>query len=136
MNIMNIIMNNMSIFKKNWNLVIIIGYILFFGWIICFSFLSNRLQSSRSGIDIETMTTSDTANADSVKTDMLSAKVDALQPMVDKVSKNVGDNTVNIKTNMDMITSVLKEKVNNVNKKVGKDITDKNNAPPPVTGLS
>jgi len=26
--------------------------------------------------------------------------------------------------------------VNDVNKKVGKDITDKNNAPPPVTGLS
>jgi len=26
--------------------------------------------------------------------------------------------------------------VNDVNKKVGKDITDKSNAPPPVTGLS
>jgi hypothetical protein len=37
---------------------------------------------------------------------------------------------------MDLITSVLKQKVNDVNKKVGKDITDKNNAPPPVTGLS
>ena len=85
---------------------------------------------------MENMTTSDTANADSVKTDMLSAKVGALQPMVDKVSADVGDNAASIKTNMDAITSILKEKVNNVNKKVGKDITDKNNAPPPVTGLN
>lgn len=126
-------MNIMNSFKKNWNLVVI-GYIIFFGSIICFSLLSNRLQSSNSFI--ETMTTSDAANADSVKTDMLSAKVDALQPMVEKVSKKVGDNAASIKTNMDAITSILKEKVNNVNKKVGKDITDKNNAPPPVTGLS
>ena len=85
---------------------------------------------------MENMTTSDMANADSVKTDMLSAKVGALQPMVDKASADVGDNAASIKMNMDAITSILKEKVNNVNKKVGKDITDKNNAPPPVTGLN
>jgi len=123
-------MNTINIFKKKWNLVII-GYILFFGCIICYSVLSNNSFSI-----MENMTTSDAANADSVKTDMLSAKVGALQPMVDKVSADVGDNAASIKTNMDTITSVLKEKVNNVNKKVGKDITDKNNAPPPVTGLS
>jgi hypothetical protein len=123
----------MNSLKKNCNLVII-GYILFFGCIICYSFLSNNSFNSI----IENMSTSlsDAANADSLKTDMLSAKVDALQPMVDKVSANVGDNAASIKTNMDTITSILKEKVNNVNKKVGKDITDKNNAPPPVTGLS
>jgi predicted PurR-regulated permease PerM len=123
----------MNSLKKNWNLVII-GYILFFGCIICYSFLSNNSFSSI----MENMSTSlsDAANADSLKTDMLSAKVDALQPIVDKVSANVGDNAASIKTNMDTITSILKEKVNNVNKKVGKDITDKNNAPPPVTGLS
>jgi hypothetical protein len=126
MNIMKI----MNSFKQNWNLVII-GYILFFGYIICYSFLFNNSISI-----MENMSTSDTANADSVKTEMLSAKVDALQPMVDNVSKNVGDNAASIKTNTDTITSVLKEKVNDVNKKVGKDITDKNNAPPPVTGLS
>lgn len=126
-------MNIMNSLKKNWNLVII-GYILFFGCIICYSFLSNNSFSSI----MENMSTSlsDAANADSLKTDMLSAKVDALQPIVDKVSANVGDNAASIKTNMDTITSILKEKVNNVNKKVGKDITDKNNAPPPVTGLS
>ena len=126
-------MNIMNSLKKNWNLVII-GYILFFGCIICYSFLSNNSFNSI----MENMSTSlsDAANADSLKTDMLSAKVDALQPMVDKVSANVGDNAASIKTNMDTITSILKEKVNNVNKKVGKDITDKNNAPPPVTGLS
>lgn len=126
-------MNIMNSLKKNCNLVII-GYILFFGCIICYSFLSNNSFNSI----IENMSTSlsDAANADSLKTDMLSAKVDALQPMVDKVSANVGDNAASIKTNMDTITSILKEKVNNVNKKVGKDITDKNNAPPPVTGLS
>lgn len=125
-------MNIMNSLKKNWNLVII-GYILFFGCIICYSFLSNNSFSI-----MENMSTSlsDAANADSLKTDMLSAKVDALQPIVDKVSANVGDNAASIKTNMDTITSILKEKVNNVNKKVGKDITDKNNAPPPVTGLS
>ena len=123
-------MNGMNIFKKKWNLVII-GYILFFGCIICYSVLSNNSFSIT-----ENMTTSDTANADSVKTDMLSAKVGALQPMVDKISADVGDNAASIKTNMDAITSILKEKVNNVNKKVGKDITDKNNAPPPVTGLN
>ena len=128
-------MSSMNSLKKNCNLVVI-GYILFFGCIICYSFLSNNSLSFNSFSFMETMTTSEAANADSVKTDMLAAKVNALQPMVDKVSANVGDNTTNIKTNMDMITSVLKEKVNNVNKKVGKDITDKNNAPPPVTGLS
>jgi len=126
-------MNIMNSLKKKCNLVII-GYILFFGCIICYSFLSNNSFNSI----MENMSTSlsDAANADSLKTDMLSAKVDALQPMVDKVSANVGDNAASIKTNMDTITSILKEKVNNVNKKVGKDITDKNNAPPPVTGLS
>lgn len=123
-------MNTINIFKKKWNLVII-GYILFFGCIICYSVLSNNSFSI-----MENMTTSDAANADSVKTDMLSAKVGALQPMVDKVSADVGDNAASIKTNMDTITSILKEKVNDVNKKVGKDITDKNNAPSPVTGLS
>jgi hypothetical protein len=56
--------------------------------------------------------------------------------MVDGASKDVGDNASSIKTNMDVITSILKQKVNDVNKKVGKDITDKSNAPPPVTGLS
>ena len=130
MNIMNI----MSL-KKKWNLVVI-GYILFFGCIICYSFLSNKSFSFNSFSIMENMTTSDAANADSVKTDMLSAKVGALQPMVDKVSADVGNNAASIKTNMDTITSILKEKVNNVNKKVGKDITDKTNAPPPVTGLS
>jgi hypothetical protein len=66
----------------------------------------------------------------------LAAKVGALQPLVDKTSKDVDTNATGIKANMDAITSILKQKVNNVNKKVGKDITDKSNAPPPVTGLS
>ena len=86
--------------------------------------------------EIETMSLSETANADSIKTDMLAAKVGALQPMVDKTSKDVDTNATGIKANMDAITNILKQKVNDVNKKVGKDITDKNNAPPPVTGLS
>ena len=94
---------------------------------ICYSMFSN---------EVETMSLSETANADSVKTDMLAAKVGALQPMVDKTSKDVDTNATGIKANMDAITSILKQKVNNVNKKVGKDITDKSNAPPPVTGLS
>ena len=94
---------------------------------ICYSMFTNN---------IETMSLSDTVNADSAKTDMLAAKVGALQPTVDKISKDVGDNATNIKANMDVITSILKQKVNDVNKKVGKDITDKSNAPPPVTGLS
>ena len=128
-------MNFMNSLKKNWDIVII-GYILFFGCIICYSFLSNNSINSFSFIENMSTSLSDAANADSLKTDMLSAKVDALQPMVDKVSANVGDNASSIKTNMDTITSILKEKVNNVNKKVGKDITDKNNAPPPVTGLN
>jgi predicted amino acid racemase len=85
---------------------------------------------------IETMSLSETANADSLKTNMLAAKVNVLQPMVEKTSKDVNDNATSIKTNMDLITSILKQKVNNVNKKVGKDITDKSNAPPPVSGLS
>lgn len=94
---------------------------------ICYSMFTNSIES---------MSLSETANGDSVKTDMLAAKVGALQPTVDKVSKDVDANTKGIKTNMDVITSILKQKVNDVNKKVGKDITDKNNAPPPVTGLS
>lgn len=96
---------------------------------ICYSLFIN-------GVEVETMSLSDTANGDSSKTDLLAAKVSALQPMVDGISKNVGDNATSIKANMDLITTVLKQKVNDVNKKVGKDITDKSNAPPPVTGLS
>jgi hypothetical protein len=117
----------MNILKINCNLVVF-GFILFFICMICCSMLSLN--------EIETMSLSETANADSVKTDMLAAKVGALQPMVDKTSKDVDVNTTGIKANMDAITSILKQKVNNVNKKVGKDITDKSNAPPPVTGLS
>ena len=117
----------MNILKMNCNLVIF-GFILFFLCIICCSILSSN--------DIETMSISETASADSIKTDMLTAKVAALQPVVDKTSKDVGDNATSIKSNMDVITSILKQKVNDVNKKVGKDITDKSNAPPPVTGLS
>lgn len=116
----------MNILKTNCNLVVI-GFILFFIFIIVFSILSS---------DIETMSLSETANADSVKTDMLAAKVGTLTPMVDKMSTDVGNNTTGIKTNTDIITTVLKQKVNDVNKKVGKDITDKSNAPAPITGTS
>ena len=118
----------MNIFKMSCNLVVV-GYILFFICMICCSMFLNE-------DGIETMSLSETANADNLKTDMLVAKVSALQPMVDKTSKDVSDNTTSIKANIDIITSVLKQKVNDVNKKVGKDITDKNNAPSPVTGLS
>lgn len=117
--------NRMNILKMNCNLVVF-GFILFFICMICCSILPT---------DIETMSLSETTNADNLKTDMLTAKVNALQPMVEKTSKNVNDNAMSIKANMDVITSVLKQKVNDVNKKVGKDITEKNNAPPPVTGL-
>ena len=116
----------MNILKINCNLVVF-GFILFFICIICCSVFTDSIES---------MSLSDTANADSVKTDMLAAKVGALQPTVDKLSNDVGDNATNIKANMDVITSILKQKVNDVNKKVGKDITDKSNAPPQVTGLS
>lgn len=117
----------MNILKVNCNLVVF-GFILFFICIICCSILSSN--------EIEAMSVSETATADSLKTDMLASKVSALQPVVDKTSKSVGDNATSIKANMDLITTILKQKVNNVNKKVGKDITDKSNAPPPVTGLS
>ena len=116
----------MNILKTNCNLVVI-GFILFFIFIIVFSLLSS---------DIETMSLSETANADSVKTDMLAAKVGSLTPMVDNMSTDVGNNTTGIKTTTDTITTVLKQKVNDVNKKVGKDITDKSNAPAPITGTS
>lgn len=118
----------MNIFKLNCNLVVA-GFILFFICIICYSLFIN-------GVEVESMSVSETANSDSAKTDMLGGKVAALQPMIDGISKNVGDNATSIKANMDLITTVLKQKVNDVNKKVGKDITDKSNAPPPVTGLS
>lgn len=118
----------MNILKMNCSLVVF-GFILFFICIICYSLFIN-------GVEVETMSLSDTANGDSAKTDLLAAKVSALQPMVDGMSKNVGDNATSIKANMDLITTVLKQKVNDVNKKVGKDITDKSNAPPPITGLS
>ena len=118
----------MNILRMNCN-VVVFGFILFFICMICCSIFSNE-------DGIETMSLSETANADNLKTDMLVAKVSALQPMVDKTSKDVSNNTMSIKATMDLITSVLKQKVNDVNKKVGKDITDKNNTPPPVTGLS
>lgn len=118
----------MNILRMNCNLVVF-GFILFFICIICYSLFINR-------VEVETMSVSDTVNGDSAKTDLLTAKVAALQPVVDKTSKDVGDNAASIKANMDLITNILKQKVNDVNKKVGKDITDKSNAPPPVTGLS
>jgi hypothetical protein len=116
----------MNILKMNCNLVVF-GFILFFIYMICCSILPT---------EIEAMSLSETANEDSAKTDLLIAKATALQPLIDNTSKSVNDNATSIKANMDLITSVLKQKVNDVNKKVGKDITDKNNAPPPVTGLT
>jgi hypothetical protein len=120
----------MNILKLNYSFcnLVVFGFILFFLYMICYSVFTNN--------SIETMSLSETANADSAKTDMLAAKVSALQPMVDGASKDVDTNASSIKMNMDVITSILKQKVNDVNKKVGKDITDKSNAPPPVTGLS
>ena len=82
------------------------------------------------------MSLSETVDADQSRTSLLSGKVAALQPSVDSFTKNVNDNASNIKTTMDTITTVLKQKVIDVNKKVGKDITDKDNAPPPITGTS
>jgi peptidoglycan hydrolase CwlO-like protein len=112
----------------NFSNIIIFTYIIFFTVII--------LKSIVTTAYVEGMSLNETVSADQSRTNLLSGKVAALQPSVDSLSKNVNDNASNIKTTMDTITAVLKQKVNDVNKKVGKDITDKNNAPPPITGTS
>ena len=108
--------------------IIIFIYIIFFTAIILKSIVTTEY--------VEAMSLNETVSADQLRTNLLSGKVAALQPTVDSLSKNVNDNASNIKTTMDTITTVLKRKVNDVNKKVGKDITDKSNAPAPVTGLT
>jgi hypothetical protein len=105
-------------------------YILFFTAII-FKDLATTTETY-----IEPMSLSETVDADKLRTSLLSGKVKAFQPTFDEFSQNVNDNTSNIKTTMDTITTVLKQKVNNVNQRVGKDITDKDNAPAPITGTS
>ena len=109
----------------NFSNIIIFTYIIFFTAIILKGIITTAY--------IEPMSLSETVSADQSRTNLLSGKVAALQPSVDSLSKNVNDNASNIKTTMDTITTVLKQKVNDVNKKVGKDITDKNNAPAPIT---
>ena len=111
--------------------IIIFIYIIFFTAIIF-----NYITTITTHVDVEPMSLSETVDADKLRTSLLSGKVAPLQPSVDRLSKNVNDNASNIKTTMDTITAVLKQKVNDVNKKVGKDITDKNNAPPPITGTT
>ena len=115
-------------FAFNFSNIIIFTYIIFFTAIILKGIINTAY--------IEPMSLSETVSADQSRTNLLSGKVAALQPSVDSLSKNVNDNASNIKTTMDTITTVLKQKVNDVNKKVGKDITDKNNAPAPITGTS
>ena len=116
--------------KYTFNLsnIIIFTYIIFFTAIILKGIVTTEY--------VEGMSLNETVSADQLRTNLLSGKVAALQPTVDSLSKNVNDNASNIKTTMDTITAVLKQKVNDVNKKVGKDITDKNNAPAPITGTS
>jgi peptidoglycan hydrolase CwlO-like protein len=116
-------------FTFNFSNIIIFIYIIFFTAIIL-----NYITTTT--VYVEPMSLSETVDADQSRTSLLSGKVAALQPSVDSFTKNVNDNASNIKTTMDTITTVLKQKVNDVNKKVGKDITDKDNAPPPITGTS
>ena len=118
-------------FAFKFSNIIIFTYIIFFTAIIF-----NYITTSTTYVDVEPMSLKETVDADQLRTSLLSGKVAALQPTVDGLSKNVNDNASNIKTTMDTITAVLKQKVNDVNKKVGKDITDKNNAPAPITGTS
>lgn len=113
----------------NFSNIIILIYIIFFTSIILKGIITTENV-------IEGMSLGEKVNADQLRTNLLSGKVAALQPNLDSLSKNVNDNASNIKTTMDTITTVLKQKVNDVNKKVGKDITDKNNAPAPITGTS
>lgn len=117
-------------FAFNFSNIIIFIYIIFFTAIILNYITTTTITY------VEPMSLSETVDADKLRTSLLSGKVAALQPSVDSLSKNVNDNASNIKTTMDTITAVLKQKVNDVNKKVGKDITDKDNAPPPITGTS
>ena len=116
-------------FAFNFSNIIIFIYIIFFTAIIL-------NYSTTTTVYVEPMSLSETVDADQLRTSLLSGKVAALQPSVDSLTKNVNDNASNIKTTMDTITTILKQKVNDVNKKVGKDITDKDNAPPPITGTS
>ena len=116
-------------FAFNFSNIIIFIYIIFFTAIIL-----NYITTTT--VYVEPMSLSETVDADQSRTSLLSGKVAALQPSVDSLTKNVNDNASSIKTTMDTITTVLKQKVNDVNKKVGKDITDKDNAPPPITGTS
>jgi len=116
-------------FAFKFSNIIIFIYIIFFTAIIL-----NYITTTT--VYVEPMSLSETVDADQLRTSLLSGKVAALQPTVDGLSKNVNDNASSIKTTMDTITAVLKQKVNDVNKKVGKDITDKNNAPPQITGTS
>ena len=118
-------------FAFNFSNIIIFIYIIFFTSIIL-----NYITTSTTYVDVEPMSLSETVDTDKLRTSLLSGKVAALQPSVDGLSKNVNDNASSIKTTMDTITTILKQKVNDVNKKVGKDITDKDNAPPPITGTS
>lgn len=115
-------------FTFNFSNIIIFTYIIFFTAIIL-NFIITRGY-------VEGMSLSETVDTDQLRTSLLSGKVEALQPSVDSLTKNVNDNASSIKTTMDTITTILKQKVNDVNKKVGKDITDKDNAPPPITGTS
>ena len=113
--------------------IIIFTYIIFFTAIIL-NYITTT--TTTTAVYVEPMSLSETVSADQLRTNTLSGRVAALQPNVDLLSKNVNDNASNTKTTMDTITTVLKQKVNDVNKKVGKDITDKDNAPPPITGTS
>ena len=113
--------------------IIIFTYIIFFTAIIL-NYITTT--TTTTAVYVEPMSLSETVSADQLRTNTLSGRVAALQPNVDLLSKNVNDNASNTKTTMDTITTVLKQKVNDVNKKVGKDITDKNNAPAQITGTS
>ena len=97
---------------------VIILFICFFLYIIGSSISYSAIKEGFSAID-STMQKSATLNN----------RVNALEPVVTSTSDDVTATDKAISANTNAITTIIKERVDKLNKKLGKDVTDPANVP-------
>jgi hypothetical protein len=101
---------------------VIMFFICFFIYIIGNSFSYSAIKEGFSVTDA-------LVDATMQKTATLNNRVNALEPVVISTSDDVTDTDKSISANTNAITTIIKQRVDKLNKKLGKDVTDPANVP-------
>ena len=112
----------MFIYPPSAEQSVIILFICFFIYIIGSSISYSAIKEGFSATD---------ALIDSTmqKTATLNNSVNVLEPVVISTSDDVTDTDKAISANTNAITTIIKQRVDKLNKKLGKDVTDPANVP-------